>query len=64
LKRLRDETGLDYTIIGVGGVTTPDDYNQYKAFGADAIMSATGAMWNPLLAQECLRRGDTKEFVG
>lgn len=54
LKGLRDENGLDYTIIGVGGVTTPDDYNQYKALGADAVMSATGAMWNPLLAQECL----------
>ena len=63
LKRLRDETGLSYNIIGVGGVTTPDDYNQYKAFGADAIMSATGAMWNPLLAQECWKCADTKEFV-
>jgi dihydroorotate dehydrogenase (NAD+) catalytic subunit len=59
LKRLRDRTGSDYTIIGVGGVTTPDDYNQYRAFGADAIMSATGAMWNPLLAQECLSCADT-----
>lgn len=54
LKGLRDENGSDYVIIGVGGVTTPEDYNQYRAFGADAVMSATGAMWNPLLAQECL----------
>lgn len=54
LKRLRDENGWDYTIVGVGGVTTPDDYDHYKASGADAVMSATGAMWNPLLAQQCL----------
>ena len=54
LKGLRDENGLDYTIIGVGGVTTPDDYHQYKSVGADAVMSATGVMWNQLLAQECL----------
>ena len=54
LKELRDENGLDYTIIGVGGVTTPDDYHQYRSAGADAVMSATGAMWNQLLAQECL----------
>ena len=55
LTRLRDENGLDYAVIGVGGVTTPDDYDQYRACGADAVMSATGAMWDPLLAQECWR---------
>jgi dihydroorotate dehydrogenase (NAD+) catalytic subunit len=52
LKRLRDENGFDYTIIGVGGVTTAQDYNQFREEGADAVMSATGAMWNPMLAQE------------
>lgn len=39
-------------IIGVGGVTTKEDYNEYIEAGADAVMSATGAMWNPYLAQE------------
>lgn len=52
LKKLRQELGLSYTIIGVGGVSTPKDYRDYIASGADAVMSATGAMWNPLLAQE------------
>jgi dihydroorotate dehydrogenase (NAD+) catalytic subunit len=52
LKRLRDENGFEYTIIGVGGVTTVEDYKQFRTIGADAVMSATGAMWNPLLAQE------------
>ncbi len=52
LKKLREEKGLSYSIIGVGGVTTPADYQEYKEAGADAVMSATGAMWNPYLAQE------------
>lgn len=54
--RLRKVTGnrLQGTvkIIGVGGVTKPEDYFEYKEAGADAVMSATGAMWNPYLAQE------------
>ncbi|WP_432947549.1 hypothetical protein ACQPXM_11215 [Kribbella sp. CA-253562] len=53
LTELRDEYGLGYTVIGVGGVITADDYCQYRSAGADAVMSATGAMWNSLLAQEC-----------
>lgn len=52
LKQLRDELGLDFVIVGVGGVTQPKDYQQYRSQGADAVMSATGAMWHPHLAQE------------
>lgn len=52
LARVRDDLGLDYVIIGVGGVMNPADYLQYQIAGADAIMSATGAMWHPNLAQE------------
>jgi dihydroorotate dehydrogenase len=52
LRRLRDELDMSFAIIGVGGVMTVADYNAYRAAGADAVMSATGAMWNPLLAQE------------
>lgn len=52
LKKLRKELGLSYTIFGVGGVTQPDDYQEYRDAGADVVMSATGAMWNPYLAQE------------
>ena len=32
------------TVIGVGGVMTATDYQDYMAAGADAVMSATGAM--------------------
>ena len=52
LKKLRTELGKDYTIVGVGGVTVPEDYQRYRDAGADVVMSATGAMWNPYLAQE------------
>lgn len=52
LARLRDDLGGEYAIVGVGGVTTPDDDRAYRAVGADAVMSATGAMWNPSLAAQ------------
>lgn len=52
LKELRDEYSMDYTIIGCGGVTVPSDFKEYRDAGADVVMTATGAMWNPYLAQE------------
>lgn len=52
LVKARDEQQATIDIIGVGGVMEADDYFQYRDAGADAVMSATGAMWNPYLAQE------------
>ena len=52
LVRLRDEMGLGFAVVGVGGVSSAADYKAYRAAGADAVMSATGAMWNPRLAQQ------------
>ena len=52
LKILREEFNYSYTIVGVGGVMHVGDYEEYRNAGADIVMSATGAMWNPLLAQE------------
>lgn len=55
VKRLRltiNDKRLTIKIIGVGGVMKPEDYFEYKEAGADCVMSATGAMWNPDLAQE------------
>jgi dihydroorotate dehydrogenase len=52
LHRIRQQKGYSYKIIGVGGVMTPQDYFDYRQAGADVVMSATGAMWNPYLAQE------------
>ena len=52
LAGLRDELRLRYAIVGVGGVSSVADYAAYRGAGADAVMSATAAMWNPLLAEE------------
>jgi dihydroorotate dehydrogenase len=52
LARLRDELGMKFTIIGVGGVGSAADFDEYRRAGADAVMSATSAMWNPNLARE------------
>lgn len=56
LKAIREKLGLGFKIIGVGGVTTPDDFFEYQEAGADFVMSATGAMWNPYLAREIKER--------
>ena len=52
LVRLRAEMGMHFAIVGVGGVNCTGDYHAYRKAGADAVMSATGAMWNPLLAEQ------------
>jgi dihydroorotate dehydrogenase (NAD+) catalytic subunit len=56
LKSLREKLGLSYSIIGVGGVTTPEDFFEYMEAGADAVMSGTGSMWNPFLAKDIKER--------
>lgn len=55
LKKLRGDLNLSYAVTGVGGVMHPEDYHEYRYVGADAVMSATGAMWNPYLAQDIER---------
>ena len=52
LARLRDDLSLQFSIVGIGGISTPADYATYRVAGADAAMSATAAMWNPRLAQQ------------
>lgn len=49
---LRQENHHSFVIVGVGGVMTTDHYQSYLLAGADAVMSATGAIWNPYLATE------------
>lgn len=53
---IRNKKGYKFHLEGVGGVTTPDDYFEYVKAGADSVMSATGAMWNPGLAKEIKSR--------
>ena len=52
LKTIREKRNFTFTIDGVGGVTRPEDYEEYRKAGADTVFSATGAMWNPYLAQD------------
>ena len=52
LKKIRDKNRMKFAIIGCGGVTVPADFKEYRDAGADVVMTATGAMWNPYLAKE------------
>jgi dihydroorotate dehydrogenase len=56
LTAIRDAHGFNFSIEGVGGVTVPEDYQEYRDAGADVVMTATGAMWNPDLAKEIKER--------
>ncbi|MCL2297289.1 MAG: dihydroorotate oxidase [Proteobacteria bacterium] len=48
---LRADNDMKFAIVANGGVLTPADDAAYRQVGADAVMSATGAMWNTQLAQ-------------
>lgn len=50
LNKIRRANNYKFSLEGVGGVTTPEDYFDYINAGADSVMSATGSMWHPLLA--------------
>lgn len=52
LSAIKEKMPADYQILGVGGVMTPADYQEYRNAGADCVQSATGAMWNRYLAYE------------
>lgn len=50
LVSLRGKKKYDFCIIGVGGVMTPTDMEDYLNIGVDAVQSCTGAMFYPDLA--------------
>ncbi len=45
LTRLRSRVGEDLALIGVGGVTTPDDVRRRLAAGADLVQGYTGFIY-------------------
>jgi dihydroorotate dehydrogenase (NAD+) catalytic subunit len=51
LAELRQKLGSEFIICGVGGITSMQDFTKRLDAGADLAMSATGAMWNPFIAQ-------------
>ena len=63
LKQIKKKLNADFAIIGVGGVMDVEDYLEYRATGADVVQSATGAMWNPKLAQQIRQKEKTKEEI-
>jgi hypothetical protein len=48
--RERNSASSDWVIVGMGGVTTPADYDTLMNVGADAVQSCSGAWLNPHLA--------------
>jgi dihydroorotate dehydrogenase (NAD+) catalytic subunit len=61
LNKIRNQQKMDFTIIGVGGVTKAQDFAKYQEKGADIVMSATGAMWNTNLANEIWQLNQVKK---
>ncbi len=62
LKNIREEQGFSYSLVGIGGVFSREDYLAYRQKGAEAVMSATGAMWNPYLAKEIKEKEEQINF--
>ncbi len=50
LCRLRERLGLDYAVLGVGGVTDPQAITQYLDAGAAIVLAATAVIWDPYMA--------------
>ena len=56
LADIRQEYGLHFDIIGMGGVMDAADVDAYQEAGADAVQTATAAFFNANLPQEIIRR--------
>lgn len=52
LVEYRKELGYEYKVIGLGGVLSAKDFQDYRTAGADFVMAVTGPMWKPELAAE------------
>ncbi|PJC38033.1 dihydroorotate dehydrogenase [Candidatus Peregrinibacteria bacterium CG_4_9_14_0_2_um_filter_41_14] len=50
MAQVKQTLGGDFAICSVGGITQPEQFDERFVAGADVAMSATGAMWDPLLA--------------
>ncbi len=50
--QINQEKKLALVVIGMGGITRADHFNDFFNAGADIALSATGMMWNPYLASQ------------
>lgn len=48
--RLNCEERLNLTLLGCGGIVSPEHFEEFLTAGADIALSATGMMWDPYLA--------------
>ena len=56
LKEVLKKRAPHLSLVGVGGFNTVEDYPDFREAGADIVMSATGAMWDPYLAYHVKQR--------
>lgn len=56
LASIRSRHNLEFDIIAMGGITTPDDVASYMALGASAVQTATAAVCDPGLAEAAYTR--------
>lgn len=52
LVQINQAEKLNLVIVGIGGITLPEHFNEFFNIGADLALSATGMMWNPYLATQ------------
>jgi dihydroorotate dehydrogenase (NAD+) catalytic subunit len=52
LAQINQKEKLNLVILGMGGITLPEHFNEFFNVGADIALSATGMMWNPYLATQ------------
>jgi dihydroorotate dehydrogenase (NAD+) catalytic subunit len=50
LAETKAKNRYDFAAVGVGGIMTPDDADEFLAAGVEAVEVATAAMWDPYLA--------------
>ncbi len=49
-RTILDQENLGLALMGCGGITSTDHFDQFLHAGADIVMTATGMMWDPYLA--------------
>ncbi|MGD2169662.1 MAG: dihydroorotate dehydrogenase [Chlamydiota bacterium] len=50
--QVKKEEKLDITIMGVGGITLAEHFDEFFKYGADIALCATGMIFDPLLAYQ------------
>lgn len=50
--QLNAQEKLNMTIFGIGGITQPEQFDVFLSHGADVALTATGALWDPYLADK------------